>query len=109
MSSRQHYSTAKAAEYLGITLGQMKYYVHTVKEIKPELIGHSLVFTKAQLDEFKPTLADRTPGRNPKILPASILNRLGKAHDTDLAREAKVHPRTIKRTRESRNIEPFRG
>jgi len=104
---KQYFSTTEAAKYLGISLGQMKYYIHKVKEIRPELIGNSLVFTRIQLDEFKPGLTDRKPGRKRKVLPEHIMKMLGKAPDGKLAQEVGVNPRTIKRFRDNRGIEPY--
>ena len=48
---------AEAAKYLGKTLkwkdprSSLKYHIYA-GNIKPQLLGHSLVFTKQQLDEF---------------------------------------------------------
>ena len=54
---------AEAAKYLGKArhwknpISSLKYHVYA-GNIKPQLVGHSLVFTKQQLDEF---LAARRP------------------------------------------------
>jgi len=58
------YSTSAAAEYLGLSLAAVKYHVHTVRNLSPARVGGSLVFTQAQLDQFKAT--KRGPGRPPK-------------------------------------------
>ena len=55
------YSTREAAEYLGISLSALKYHVHTVANLTPQKVGHSLVFTQEQLDQFQETR--RGPGR----------------------------------------------
>lgn len=55
------YSTAEAAEYLGLSLAAMKYHTHIAENLRPQKVGHSLVFTQAQLDEFLATR--RKPGR----------------------------------------------
>ncbi len=47
------YSTREAAAYVGLSLQGFKYHVHTTKTIERQLVGHSLVFTQEQLDEFR--------------------------------------------------------
>jgi len=44
------YSTQEAAEYLGISVPALKYHIYG-GHIASQLIGHSLVFTKRQLDD----------------------------------------------------------
>lgn len=46
------YSTKEAAAYLGIAVSTMKKYVHVEKRIQGHKVGHSLVFTQDELDEF---------------------------------------------------------
>ena len=52
------YSTKDAAEYLGPFFGwtnptaSFKYHVYEARSIKGQLVGHSLFFTKEQLDRF---------------------------------------------------------
>jgi hypothetical protein len=61
---KQLFSTAEAAEYLGISLSSMKYHVHIAGNVKGQLIGKTLVFTREELDRFE---ANRRPqGRPPK-------------------------------------------
>jgi len=55
------YSTSEAATYLGLSVAAIKYHVHIARNIEPQRVGHSLVFTQEQLDEFKKTR--RSPGR----------------------------------------------
>lgn len=57
------YSTKTAAEYLGLTESALKYHVYQGGNIKPQKIGHSLVFTQAQLDEFQ---SNRRPQGRPR-------------------------------------------
>ncbi len=54
------FSTREAAEYLGVAVSTLKYHVYH-SHITPQKVGHSLVFTKAQLDDFEATR--RNPGR----------------------------------------------
>lgn len=44
------YSTKEAAEYLGLSMPALKYHIYK-GHITPQLMGHSLVFTKRQLDD----------------------------------------------------------
>jgi excisionase family DNA binding protein len=46
------FSTAEAAEYLGMSLDSFKYHVFRAGNITGQMVGNSLYFTKAQLDEF---------------------------------------------------------
>ena len=55
------YSTHEAAEYLSLSVSAIKYHVHLAGTLHPEKVGNSLVFTKAQLDEFAAN--KRPPGR----------------------------------------------
>lgn len=59
------YDSHEAARYLGISINTLKYHVHTMGNLAPaKIIGHSMVFTKEQLDEFKRT--KRSVGRPPR-------------------------------------------
>lgn len=62
------FSTKEAAEYLGMNEGQMKYHVFTAKNIKGQMIGNSMVFTKEELDRFKTT---RKPQGRPRKKPTN--------------------------------------
>jgi len=57
------YSTQEAADYLGISLSTFKYHIHIAKNIKPQKVGRSLVFTQDQLDDFS---INRRPQGRPK-------------------------------------------
>lgn len=46
------YSTEQAAEYCKMSIAAIKYHIHTSKTLKGELVGHSYIFTQAQLDTF---------------------------------------------------------
>ena len=63
------YSTAEAAAYLGLSVPAVKHHVYAAGTLKPEKVGHSLVFTKAMLDEFNE--GRRGPGRPRKEEPQS--------------------------------------
>lgn len=54
------FSTIDAAKYIEISLPALKYHIKE-GNIKPVLVGNSLVFTKVQLDEF--IKIRRAPGR----------------------------------------------
>lgn len=48
------YTTAEAAEYLGVSLDTMKTYVHRRKLLKPvRKVGRTLIFAQAELDRFQ--------------------------------------------------------
>ena len=55
------YSTAEAAEYLGMSVSAVKYHVHTMGNLRPRKVGGRLVFTLAQLEAFLDSR--RGPGR----------------------------------------------
>lgn len=57
------YSTQQAAQYLGLSLSALKYHIYE-KHVEPQMIGNSLVFTQAQLDDFQKTRG--SPGRPKK-------------------------------------------
>ena len=59
---KQMFSTKDAAAYLEMTVAGLWYHIQ-LKHISPQKIGATLVFTKAQLDEFN---ASRRPPGRPK-------------------------------------------
>ena len=58
------FSTDEAAAQLGLTASTIKYH-YKLGNIKGTKIGHSLVFTQAQIDSFN--ASRRRVGRPPKI------------------------------------------
>lgn len=60
------YSTEEAARYLGKSVSAMKYHIHIRRTLKGRLIGKTLVFTQAELDEFKANLRRQGRPRNKK-------------------------------------------
>lgn len=56
------YSTKAAAAHLGMGEAALKYHVYQ-GNVKPQKVGHSLVFTQAQLDEFQ---SNRRPRGRPR-------------------------------------------
>lgn len=60
MMTKELYGTKDAAEYLGMSLPNVKYHVR-VGNLCPVKIGKTLVFTRAQLDAFQKNR--RPPGR----------------------------------------------
>lgn len=46
------YTVAQAAELLGLAEATIKYHIYVSKRLSPQMIGHTLVFTRAQLYEF---------------------------------------------------------
>jgi hypothetical protein len=63
MADKSLFSTEEAAAYLGISVAALKYHVHIGKNLTPEKVGNSLVFTRPQLDHF---LANKRPQGRPK-------------------------------------------
>jgi len=61
------YSTKEAARYLKLTESGLKYHIYE-GHIKPQKVGHSLVFTQEQLDEFNEA---RRPQGRPRKEPES--------------------------------------
>lgn len=61
---QDYYGINEAAKYLGLSVSALKYHIFESKTLKPQKIGHSFIFTQAQLDEFKAT--KRSPGRPKK-------------------------------------------
>lgn len=57
------YSTKQAAQYLDLTESALKYHVYEARNLKPQKVGHSLVFIQEQLDEFQRT---RRPQGRPR-------------------------------------------
>jgi excisionase family DNA binding protein len=58
------YTTEEAADYLGISREMMITYASREKRIRGKMIGRSMVFTRAQLDEFKEQMRPRgNPGK----------------------------------------------
>lgn len=55
------YSTEEAAKYLGKSVSAIKYHIHVKGNLRGQLVGKTLVFTQAQLDEFAANL--RPQGR----------------------------------------------
>jgi hypothetical protein len=50
-----------AARYCGMSISALKYHIYTAGDLSGRSIGHSLIFERAQLDQF---LAEkRRPGR----------------------------------------------
>ena len=56
------YSTKTAAAHLSLSVPALKYHIYQ-GNVKPQKVGHSLVFTQAQLDEFQ---SNRRPRGRPR-------------------------------------------
>jgi excisionase family DNA binding protein len=56
------FSTAEAAEYLGLSVVTVRYHIDH-GNLTPTKVGHSLVFTQAQLDDFN---ASKRPAHRPR-------------------------------------------
>ena len=56
------YGTKEAAEYLGLSVPTIKYHVKQ-GNLTGQKVGHSLVFTRAELDRFK---REKRPPHRPK-------------------------------------------
>lgn len=67
------YSTEEAARYLGKSVSAMKYHIHIRRTLKGRLIGKTLVFTQAELDEFKANLRRQGRPRNKSHRPHQAL------------------------------------
>ena len=64
MSEQQFFSTAQAAEYLGLAIPTVKYHIYEAATLVPDTkIGRTLMFTRETLDQFQATR--RKPGRPP--------------------------------------------
>jgi hypothetical protein len=57
------YNTKEAAHELGITVAGLWYHIQA-GNITPTKVGKTLIFTRAQLDEFQ---ANRKPAGRPKM------------------------------------------
>lgn len=58
------YSTAQAADYLGLTVSSMKYHLYTAGDLAADIkVGQALLFTRETLDRFAEV--KRPPGRPP--------------------------------------------
>ena len=55
------YSTSEASVYLGLSVSTVKHHVHTVGDLKGQLVGKTLVFSQDELEKFK--LIKRPAGR----------------------------------------------
>lgn len=67
IETRQVFSTADAADYLGMAVITLKKHIHDKKDITGEIVGNSLVFTRQQLDDFYTT--PRRPVGRPRKEP----------------------------------------
>lgn len=47
------YTVKQAAEYLDMSIANVKYHVYKSGRLTGSLIGHTLVFSKDELDKFK--------------------------------------------------------
>lgn len=63
INSRVWMGTIDAAAYLGMTEGALKQHVHTRRNIPALKIGHSLLFNRAELDEFLAERGLKPPAR----------------------------------------------
>lgn len=74
------YSTQAAADYLGISVHAMKYHIYE-GHITRRLMGHSLMFTKRQLDDpgFRKHLREQPDESRKKILYPTVQARTNKA------------------------------
>lgn len=61
------YSTQDAADYLGLGVPALKYHIYTSKNIRGQLVGHTLMFVREELDRF--LSVRRGPGRLRKNTP----------------------------------------
>ncbi|MFA5420335.1 MAG: helix-turn-helix domain-containing protein [Bacteroidales bacterium] len=52
MKKSKLFGIRAASEYLGIPVPTLKDHIYKQKDIFPERIGNSLVFTKSELDRF---------------------------------------------------------
>ncbi len=57
------FSTSGAAAYLGLAVITVKYHIYVAKDLHPQKVGRTLVFTQEELDAFKER--KRPPGRPP--------------------------------------------
>jgi excisionase family DNA binding protein len=62
------FSTAEAAEYLGLKVETVKYHLYQSGHLKADVVlGRTLGFYQSTLDEFKQNVP--RPGRRPKPRP----------------------------------------
>lgn len=47
------YSTREAAEYLGLSIPGLKYHLYQARDLTPQKVGKTLVFTCSELDRFR--------------------------------------------------------
>lgn len=52
---------AEAATYCGMSIAALKYHIYTSKQLAGRMIGHSIAFERATLDQF--LAHKRQPGR----------------------------------------------
>jgi hypothetical protein len=57
---KQDFSTAEAAAYLGVTEAAVRKHIYVTGELVGRKIGHSLVFSRDELDQF--ATQERRPG-----------------------------------------------
>ena len=56
------FSTAQAAEYLGLSVSSMKYHLYSAGDLTADIkVGQALLFTRETLDRFSEN--KRPPGR----------------------------------------------
>ena len=56
------FSTAQAAEYLGLSVSSMKYHLYSANDLAADIkVGQALLFTRETLDRFAEN--KRPPGR----------------------------------------------
>lgn len=60
-----YYTTEEAAAYLGVSVATIKNYVHVTGRLQGEKRGHTLMFSRAELDEVEPQIK-RGRGRRPQ-------------------------------------------
>lgn len=64
-TKQKDFTTAEAAEYVGMKLPTFQHHVFTAKNVKGTMRGHSLFFKKEALDKFKSNPTFRIAGRRP--------------------------------------------
>jgi hypothetical protein len=58
------YGTVEAAKYVGLSRVGLQWHVYQTKLLKGQLIGKTLVFTKAELDAFMEREGKRKRGKD---------------------------------------------
>jgi excisionase family DNA binding protein len=58
------YTVEQAAQYLGLTRRGIKYHLYESGYLSGKTLGHTIVFTRAELDAFK--ARNLKPGRKAK-------------------------------------------